>query len=260
MTAGSVLLVDAGNSRTKWAVCGKEDGFGTPFQKSGVFINTELPGIAPADWHGCRRAVMSSVADRSVAASLEALLQTLEMDVHRVQARAEACGLVNGYADPQQLGADRWAAAIAAWQHDGAPCVVANAGTELTVDAIGKAKDDGHGLFLGGLIVPGFRLMQQSLLQGTAGLSTVFGARSAFPDNTGDGVYSGAAAAMSGAVFHMLQELRQCEGVLPHCFLSGGDAPLLARALTATEGLAVEITVIDNLVLQGLQLIERECP
>ena len=118
----------------------------------------------------------------------------------------------------------------------------------------------GQGLFLGGLIVPGFRLMQHSLLEGTAAIGTASGALRTFPDNTGDGVYNGAAVAMTGAVLHMLGQLHHREGRPPRCIVSGGDAALLVEALALQHGFDYSVTVIDNLVLQGLQLIERERP
>lgn len=260
-SADNVLLIDAGNSRTKWAVCRAKDEFGMPFETGGVFINAELSDAeVPNAWRTCRRAVIVSVASAAVTAKIETMLQTVSIDAHQVKSKTYACELKNGYAEPQQLGTDRWLAAIAAWQHCHAPCIVVNAGTALTVDAVGAEPRRDQGLFLGGLIVPGFRLMRHSLLQGTAGISAASGALRAFPDNTGDGVYSGAAIAMAGAILHMLGQLHHREGQPPCCIVSGGDAALLAEVLAAQHGFGYAVTVIDHLVLQGLQLMERECP
>ena len=65
-----------------------------------------------------------------------------------------ACGVRNGYDDPTRLGTDRWAAMVAAWQRGHAPCIVACAGTALTVDQL-----DDNGQFLGGAIVAGYHAM-----------------------------------------------------------------------------------------------------
>ena len=257
--AEDVLLVDMGNSRTKWAVCGNEDAFGTPFRMTGVIDNTELPAFAPASWRTCRRALVASVASSAMTASMEALLQALSIPVYRPQAEASAGGLINGYADPKQLGVDRWLAAIAAWRHFRSTCAVVSAGTALTVDAIAGSGDGEPGRFLGGFIVPGLQLMQRSLRHGAAGIHAINGLERAFPDNTGDAMYSGAIAAMTGAVHHMLRQLERRENTLPRCILSGGDAPLLAQALATRDDVHVEMCVVDNLVLQGLQLIESEC-
>ena len=172
-SASSVLVIDAGNTRTKWAVCSAEHQFGTPFEAGGVFINAALPdAVIPEVWRNCRRAVIASVASLAVMTQIETMLQTLAIDVDRVNTTAQACQLQNGYAEPLQLGVDRWLAAIAAWRHCQAPCIVACAGTALTVDAVDAGQGIGQGLLLGGLIIPGFRLMQHSLLEGTAAIGT----------------------------------------------------------------------------------------
>jgi type III pantothenate kinase len=255
-----LLLIDVGNSRTKWAVCRAGDEVGVPFRAAGAFFNAELAAEVPSAWRNCRRAMISSVADHAVTAGMADLLKTVDIDTHYVKSTMEACGLRNGYADPRQLGIDRWMAALAAWHHCRGPCIVASAGTALTVDAIGTENGGDRGLFLGGLIVPGFRLMQQSLRHGTAGLDVVAGAMRDFPDNTGDGMHSGAIAAMHGAVTYMLRQLQVRENRPPRCILGGGDAELLIRAFAVREEAGIEVTMIDNLVLQGLQLIEREYP
>ena len=45
-------------------------------------------------------------------------------------------GVSNLYDDPSQLGVDRWAALIGARKYCSDPCVVVNAGTATTVDAL----------------------------------------------------------------------------------------------------------------------------
>ncbi len=76
-----------------------------------------------------------------------------------------------------------------------APCVVAGAGTALTLDVL--AADGQH---LGGLIAPGPQLMQQSLLEATARVRPQRpGEILELADNTADAVASGcwqAAAAL----------------------------------------------------------------
>ena len=194
---------------------------------------------------------------------LNALLRPLSIPVHWIVAAADACGVKNSYSNPQQLGTDRWAALIAAWQHYHAPCVVANAGTALTVDALALDEETQQGIFLGGLIVPGFRLMQESLTQGTAGIAALPGHSQDFPANTGDALHTGALSAMAGAVESMLVKLQQHEGCQPRCIVSGGDAALLAEALSSrassrSRGMENNLVIADNLVLQGLLLLERE--
>lgn len=248
-----ILAIDAGNSRLKWGVF-DIDG---ELRAHGMCLNTEFGSEAPIAWRACKRAVVSNVAGEVIAEKLNVVLRPLDIPIRWVVASAQACGVSNSYTTPQQLGTDRWAALIAAWQHYRAPCIVVNAGTALTVDALGVDKIAGHGIFLGGLIVPGFNLMQMSLTHDTAGIRALPGTSQNFPTNTGDALYSGALSAMVGAVESMIIKLQQREGQLPRCVLSGGDATLLAEALKDSE-LANNVVIADNLVLQGLLELERE--
>ncbi|MBX3665789.1 MAG: type III pantothenate kinase, partial [Burkholderiales bacterium] len=143
--------------------------------------------------------------------------------------------------DPASLGPDRWAALIGARRLTGAACIVVNAGTTMTVDALG-----GDGVFLGGCIVPGARLMREAMARDTANLALRDGAFSYFPDNTGDALFSGAVNALAGAVERMARYLEEITGAPPPVILSGGDAQLVEKRLNA------QVTVVDNLVLEGL--------
>lgn len=261
MTLGSgldrILAIDAGNSRIKWAVYAGA-GIDAMPEALGIWANPELAQVqVPEAWKRCRRAIISIVAGAAVAEMLSDLLQRRAIEPHWVVPEESSNGLRNGYADPRQLGSDRWAAAVAAWHRYRAPCIVATAGTALTVDAI-REESPGQGIFLGGLIIPGFSLMQQSLNQKTAGLPAQAGSLQDFPANTADAIHSGILNAMAGAVHSMAHKLHRLAGEKPYCLLGGGDAPLLAQALEAQPDFPRIPIVVDNLVLQGLLLIERE--
>ena len=77
-----------------------------------------------------------------------------------------AAGVRNGYSNPAQLGVDRWLAVIGAFHRHRDACCVVDAGTALTIDGV-----DATGQHLGGFIVPGPRLMVESLLTGTSDLA-----------------------------------------------------------------------------------------
>jgi type III pantothenate kinase len=240
-----IVAIDAGNTRTKWGVF---DAAGK-MVSHGAVDNNQLDRLAAESmlWKGCRRLVLSNVAGAFVADRIGALCNDLKLPLLTVTAKAAACGVTNGYAQPEQLGADRWAALIAAWNHYHVPCVVATAGTALTVDALSS-----KGEFLGGLIVPGWRMMQAALTSTAAGLTAQQGELQDFPRNTGDAMASGAWLAMAGAVERTCHAMQAREGMAPRCILSGGDAHQLLAALSSPARIA------DNLVLHGLWLIERE--
>ena len=158
--------------------------------------------------------------------------------------RATACagGVVNGYRQPETLGVDRWCALVGARRRLGRAAVVVGAGTATTVDLL-----DGHGRFLGGLILPGLELMRESLARGTAGLARASGQVVRLPDNTADAIASGAVEATAGAVERASRRL----GDAP-CLLFGGAAAPLKSALT------IEVIEEPLLVLEGLCVLAAD--
>ena len=160
--------------------------------------------------------------------------------------RVKICGVTNDYARPSQLGADRWASLIAAWQRSNTTelfppaCVVVNAGTAVTIDVL-----DAQGVFRGGLILPGVRLMLQTLAENTAALKSAPGEFRDFPDNTADALHSGAMQAICGAVEQMRRQI-DTNPAQVRVYLAGGAAMELAPHLNPP------IEVVDNLVLEGV--------
>lgn len=238
-----ILAVDAGNSRVKW---GLHDGWG--WRRKGWVLSREVVRLG-GQWlpdGQPERVLVSNVAGTALRAQLEALFSRRRAEVEWITAQPAQCGVSNGYRNPAQLGSDRWAALIAAWRRCGRACVVVNAGTALTVDAL-----DNSGRFCGGLIVPGLHAMQQALAANTAALAVEAGRFEVFPASTADAMYSGALSAMAGAVERIAAALAAKEGTVPDCLVSGGDAGLVKACLS------VPAAIVDNLVLDGLIEIAR---
>jgi type III pantothenate kinase len=187
------------------------------------------------------------VAGAAVRAQVAALLPSCAQAPHWLVSAAQQCGVRSSYADPAALGPDRWAALIGAWHLAAGACVVVNAGTTMTVDAL-----NGEGVFLGGCIVPGAMLMRAALARDTANLAQREGSFRFFPDNTGDAIASGAVNALAGAVERVVRDLQDITGTAPRVLLSGGDAGLIEQRLRVAP------VVVDNLVLEGLLQIARQ--
>lgn len=233
-----ILAVDAGNTRIKW---GLHDG--NSWQAKGWLATADVAGLGEA-WKGLaapERIVASNVAGPQVAMPIEAACKSWPAKIQWVVAVENQCGVRNGYEIPLQLGSDRWAALIAARAIAPEGCVVVNAGTAMTVDAL-----TADGVFLGGMIVPGLAAMLRALAESTAAIGEGGGHYRDIPQNTSDAVYSGALSAMVGAVWHMNAALAGEIKRAPTCLLSGGDAPLLLPLLSG------KTRMVDNLVLDGL--------
>ncbi|MEW6314113.1 MAG: type III pantothenate kinase [Pseudomonadota bacterium] len=238
-----ILAIDAGNSRIKW---GLHEGGGW---RARHVLPTEDAAQLAAAWRQIpvpRAVAIANVAGASVRAALLAAMPHWNAQVIWATSRAGQCGVRNGYADPAQLGCDRWAALIAARAlHDG-DCLVVSAGTAMTVDALTR-----DGEFLGGVIVPGMALMQQALANNTAALQVRDGHFQEMPDNTADAIHSGAVQALCGAIERMAAAMA-ARGLAPLCLLSGGAAQDLVPRLNLPHQL------VDNLVLEGLVEIAKD--
>ena len=106
-------------------------------------------------------------------------------------------------------------------------------------------------VFRGGIILPGYDLMRQSLYRNAAQLPLAEGHWQAQPRNTHDAIVSGCLQAMAGAVERLH---RQLPPEAP-CVLSGGTADLLAPLLE------MPVLRLDNLVLEGLaRVAEQDAP
>lgn len=237
-----ILAVDAGNTRLKWGLWQsggwRRKGW-LPIGEAGLLAEAIAPA-RPA------HVVVSCVAGEDVRSLLAAGLQRLGLAVSWVEAQADRYGVHNGYYEPAQLGADRYAMLVAAVQLGLAPCVIVGAGTAVTVDALGE-----DGTFLGGLILPGPQLMRQALGAGTAGVKTLTGRVQDFPRSTGDAVETGIWRALSGAVEDMQGRLSRASGRPVTVVLTGGEGTALAAHVTEPR------RVLEDLVLEGLACIAR---
>ena len=232
-----ILCLDAGNTRLKFGLL--DD---TSWRLQGALDYGQLDGLLGRLPEKPARIVACNVAGDAVRQRIEALAAGLGLTSDWLTSSAAACGVKNGYDNPAQLGADRWAALIGARaQHAGAAIVVM-AGTATTIDAL-----DADGMFRGGLILPGLALMRAALARNTADLPHAAGHYRMQPANTDDAIVSGAIHATLGAI----ERMRAALGDDALCLLSGGAADELAPHLT------LPCRRVDNLVLEGLAHYSR---
>ena len=138
---------------------------------------------------------------------------------------------------PERVGVDRLAAAVAAnvLRAPERAAIVVDSGTAITVDLV-----DAHGVFRGGAILPGVRLMSQSLHRQTDVLPEVTLRPGEPPPpacgrNTQAALESGLFWGLVGSVKELIAQLtREVEGP-PQVLLSGGDGQLIAAVLGASH-------------------------
>ena len=238
------LILQVGNSRMKWGLLGPRGWFA-----QGIIPNAEIGTLALRDWQNLPRpayAIGVNAGGEAVRVRVEAQLSRWRLPMQWLVAQEQAGGVVNRYRPATQLGADRWALLVAARRrivasaHAASACVAVNAGTVVTIDAL-----DGHGVFRGGIIVPGPGLMLQALAASAPALKVPPGEYRTFPSNTNDALATGAMEAVCGAIELMRGRLSSDDTAV-RCYLTGGAAHGIAPHL----GSPVE--VVDNLVLEGV--------
>lgn len=235
-----VLAVDAGNTRLKWGISANGEWIA-----SGAVDTADAEAIADAlgGNPAVERIAIANVAGDGTRQVISAALPPAQSVVWLV-AQPQQCGVRSSYADPSQLGSDRWAALIGARALQEGPCIVVNAGTTMTVDALSN-----DGIFLGGCIVAGYDLMREALVRGTAKLRPQAGQFRFFPDNTEDAIATGAINALAGAIERMVTYVIDSGEEEPTVVLSGGNAKLLEPRLNSRA------LYVENLVLEGLVVI-----
>ena len=251
-----LLTIDCGNTRTKWAVFNVTGNISS----QGACLNAELMTIdLSPNTLNYERVIISNVTGDQYVPALKKSLDS-KVNVHWLKSTSQICGVFNRYTNPEALGCDRWAALIAAWEIKQAPCVVVNAGTAVTIDAL--SSNHHQAAFIGGLILPGLNLMQQSLGQATAQLpantsdtSTVPINKDIFPKNTIDAIHTGALQAITGAITLMSYNLHTECKQLPYILISGGNAQAIKDSLMSD--VTKQALVVDHLVLHGLYLIDK---
>lgn len=247
------VLLDIGNTRLKWAL----------HSRDGLSPQQALPvaGLTAEQLHqevfaaltGVQSVRVSNVAGEQMASCVQVAAQRAfglqaEFVTAAASARIQGRDIRNGYAQPVQLGVDRWLALLGAAALTHAPVLVVSIGTAMTLDAL-----DAGGQHLGGMIVPGPALMTRSLLRHTSDIARratqpVSSAATSgwFADNTLDCVEQGAlrAAASLIAVTHAhLSATNHAE-----LLLTGGAAGPVQSLLTQP------CRHEPDLVLQGLAL------
>ncbi len=168
---------------------------------------------------------------------------------HFIRAGRQAAGVTNAYAQPALLGADRWAAMIAAWQATGDVVCVVDCGTAITLDLV-----DAGGVHRGGLILAGVTMMQQALCAHTADLPLPHDepAPVSLATTTSGAISRGSLYAAAAAIERIATDMAASTGLQPAVVITGGDAQRLVPLL----GLVARYDA--DMVLKGIAILAGE--
>ena len=241
------LLFDVGNTRIKAA----------RFENSQL---TCLPSISstaevpfPSEWESDQAPeaiCISSVASEKVFVRLgKWARERWTCDITRIRVTQDLGGVHTEYADPQQLGVDRWLAALGGYHlaNRQGVCVI-DAGTALTVDLV-----DDQGTHHGGLIAPGFELMINSLTNGTEQLALEnISIPDMFATNTEAAISLGCADYVAGMVERVQKRIKRQHMTISAWYVTGGQGELVASLC------AQEMLNVPDLVLRGIAITTEE--
>ena len=224
-----IFLVDAGNSRIKWARWAGDTLGDKGYCNSAI---AELNQAMDERWNRLgapEKVIVSSVLGEETKHRICCwCIGNWACEPEFPQSLAQGFGVRSGYDTPSQLGVDRWLAMIGAWEQVRGPACVVDCGTAVTIDALGL-----EGRHLGGLILPGLGLMRRALFDHTHALDGGGPvSRCALARNTEDGIMAGSLTAVVATIERVVDELKEDRGKVVPCVVTGGEAPRIVPHLS----------------------------
>jgi len=147
--------------------------------------------------------------------------------------------------EPDKVGTDRVISAAAAYDVVGDAVVVADFGTAVTIDLV-----DRNGIFLGGVICPGFEISAKALRDYTAQLPNIKITKPKAPygKNTVDAINCGLYYSIVGALQEVIRRYAEEFGKWPQTVITGSGAKVIAGDCEFIDN------YVPNLVVKGIVL------
>lgn len=252
----SILLIDVGNTRLKWAIAPNHGDTHSDFIDQGNSTHDSPNQFTQFDQlsknQTIEKIICSSVISEDKTVALKKYCQTIMPQAAWFQINGASAieHLGSQYDQAQQLGADRRAMALAAHQmFSGKYILVIGAGTATTIDLITPTEH------MGGWIFPGMSLMTNALNLNTAQLPHVStenqGSALTIGTNTNDAIHQGIMASHIGAIMMAQEYVKNQKMILDLMIITGGNAKQLISYLKASSS-PWAIHHEEQLVLKGL--------
>lgn len=245
----TIILISAGNTRTQVGLleAGQVGEVSSHANDGPEAVRSAMARLVAE--HAGVAAVIASV-NPAAAAAAERELDGMGVEVHRL-GRDIGIDLTHSLDDDSTVGQDRLLNAIGAFARARQACIVIDAGTAITVDFV-----DGEGVFHGGAIAPGVRMMLRALHEQTAALPAVEftppdPARGSLGKDTSHAMLIGVASAARGLCHLLIDRYAEFYGAYPRVIATGGDASALFDGDELVE------TILPDLTLVGLAEVCR---
>lgn len=256
----SILLIDIGNTRMKWALVeGQKSIAQIAFTSQGSFsenLSSSLIELCLKNSWEIEQIICSSVISVEQTNSLQTAFKETYPNTlwKQINGLALLEKVSTSYLSPAQLGSDRRAMIIAAQNiFPQKNTLIVSAGTATTLDMI-----TAQAHHLGGWILPGVSLMKDSLMHGTGRLamnSSVI--ENAYPIEIGidtqSSINQGVLASQLGAIEVAKHYAERKNIQLDLILLSGGNGKQLLNHQDHSNQ-SIKSHYEDNLVLKGLMV------
>lgn len=236
------LLLNIGNTHTQWAFADNSGNIELPVSTVATARWLDDLSLLPTVDSELRVWAASVVPQAKKVLSESCLYKSL----HWVDAAAGViAGLDFQQVDISTLGADRIANAAALLSEGRLPASNFDCGTAITLETVLE-----NGVFAGGAIMPGRKLMRMALAKGTAALPDL-PLDLPLPEDFGKNTLQAMTLGVDLGAVGMVRELmrRSAAAGIKYMVASGGDAEFFCRHLT-------ELKAAGNLfTLRGIQFI-----
>ena len=254
-----ILTIDIGNSRVKWVLFNKHelqeygafeysiDDFKERMHKAGMFVEVDMVAV-------------SNVAGERIQDKLVEVMK--ECNVGRylfIKTQSKALGVTNAYKEYTKLGVDRWLGMIAAFNAgeslSGKGTCIIDCGTAITLDVVNSA-----GIHQGGVIAPGYKLMNSVLNQSTKNIEENLAPKKVSGFELGltttEAVRQGCAQMIKGGISKLLDHLSKKEAGKMQFFITGGDGEWV-NEMIENKASYDPFLVNRGLVLMAIEAMER---
>ena len=238
------LLIDIGNTKTKWMLRDHKDVY-----KQDSFLTEDIDQDHFVFDVKIQKIFISNVASFEKEAILKIKLKKFACPIEFIKPQKKCNHLLNDYEDITSLGTDRWLSALSVSHSTQKDAVIVSVGTAVTIDYLSFDKNKNLFTFEGGVILPGLHLTKNVLSQNTAHLKHDEGVLQIPAINTANAIQSGFILSVLGNL-KSFYDLAWSKSKDANIILSGGDAEYIYQHLT--EDLKRHATIKKDLVLEGL--------
>jgi type III pantothenate kinase len=151
--------------------------------------------------------------------------------------------------EPDKVGTDRVVSAAAAYDVIEDAVVVADFGTAVTIDLV-----DEKGIFLGGVICPGFEISAKALKENTAQLpkTKITRPKAPFGKNTAEAINCGLYYSAIGMLEEVVRRYAEKIGRWPQTIITGSAAKTIKDDCNFID------SFVPNLVVKGIVLAYKK--